>query len=127
MPMSARPIDRKMACSGEFARMKIVCSRSAIAPVWLALVVVALLAAVHAHGQSTSASLHGAVRTAAGLPVTGASLLLQHIESGGGRTIVAGPDGTFALGNLTPGLYQLTAVKEGFANSSAIAVELAPG
>lgn len=107
--------------------MKIVCSRSAIAPVWFALAVFALLPPVHAHGQSTSASLRGAVRTAAGLPVTGASVLLRQTESGGARTIVAGPGGTFAVENLTPGHYQLTAVKEGFANSSAIAVELAPG
>jgi len=54
-------------------------------------------------------------------------VLVHNVEANADRTISAGSDGTFGIGNLAPGRYQLTASKEGFANSTVIAVELAPG
>jgi hypothetical protein len=97
------------------------------APIWLGLPIFALFPFVSAHGQSTSASLHGAVMTAAGLPAAGATILVHHVEGNVDQTIAAGPSGNYGIGNLTPGHYQLTASKEGFANASVTAVELAPG
>jgi len=74
-----------------------------------------------------SASLHGTVRTAAGLPATGATVLVHNTGGSPDRTIAAGVDGSFATGNLKPGHYQLTASQPGFATSSASSLELAPG
>lgn len=96
--------------------------RSAALPAWILLPVFSVLPA---HGQS--ASLHGAVKTAAGQPAAGARVVVHHAEGSVDLTIVAGLDGAFEIGSLSPGHYQLTAGKEGFANSSVTAVELAPG
>jgi putative OmpL-like beta-barrel porin-2/carboxypeptidase family protein len=95
---------------------------SAALPVWLLFPVFSILTA---HGQS--ASLHGSVKTAAGEPAAGAKIVVHPAEGGDDLTIVAGPDGAFAFGSLSPGHYQLTTSKEGFANSAVTAVELAPG
>jgi hypothetical protein len=94
---------------------------------WLLIPACALLPFFSVYGQSAPASLHGAVRTAAGVPAAQATVLVHYVGENADRTIAAGPDGTFGIGDLAPGHYQLTAGKEGFANSSATAVELAPG
>ncbi len=93
---------------------------------WM-LPIFALLPFACGQCQSTTASLRGTVKTAEGLPATGATVRVHRIEGNFDQTIAAGPDGIFAIGNLAPGHYQLTAAKEGFANSSATDVELAPG
>src|ERR1700689_2503000 len=80
-----------------------------------------------AFGQPASASIRATVRTMAGPPAAGATVLVHFLERNVDQTIGAGSDGTVGIGNLIPGHYQLTASKQGFASSSASAVEVAPG
>ncbi len=82
-----------------------------------------------AFGQilSAPAALRGFVRTAEGVPGSGAAVLVHNGDRGGDQTITAGPDGRFQIANLAPGRYQLTASKAGFVNSSEIWLELAAG
>jgi hypothetical protein len=47
------------------------------------------------------------------------------VEQNGDRTVVSNSDGSFVVGNLEPGRYQLTVKKEGFTCSPAVTVELA--
>ena len=101
-------------------------SRTAKLPACLVLPIFALVPFVFADGQAASASVRGAVRTAAGLPASGATVLVRHVEDNSAQTAAAGSDGAFQIVNLTPGHYQLTARKDGFADSSLSAVELAP-
>jgi len=77
--------------------------------------------------ESTPASLHGSVRTAGGQPATGAEVIVHYAEGHLDQTVATSADGTFAIGNLKPGHYSLVAHKEGFGDSSATAMELAPG
>jgi Putative beta-barrel porin-2, OmpL-like. bbp2/Carboxypeptidase regulatory-like domain len=76
--------------------------------------------------QSTPATLHGTVRTAGGLPGSGAAVRVHNADRGVDETIAAGPDGSFQIGNLPPGHYELTATKKGFGSSFMSSVELAP-
>ena len=73
-----------------------------------------MLACVSAFGQSAPASLRVTVRTTEGMPAAGATVLVHYVEGKVDQTITAGPDGTFGIGNLTPGHYQLTATPAGF-------------
>jgi hypothetical protein len=97
--------------------------RSAVVPGRFALPMFMLLRLVLGQGQSTSATLRGTVKTTGGLPAAGASVLLHDAERNSDRTIAVGADGSFEIGNLAPGHYQLTATKQGFVNSSATAVD----
>jgi hypothetical protein len=80
-----------------------------------------------ADGQIESATLRGVVRTASGVPASGATVLIHSIEGNLDQTIVVGSDGTFEIAKLAPGRYQLTARMQGFADSSVSAVELTTG
>jgi Putative beta-barrel porin-2, OmpL-like. bbp2/Carboxypeptidase regulatory-like domain len=94
---------------------------------WLTVAIFSLLSTAGMRAQSVSSSLHGAVRTLAGAPASGATVVVRYVEGNVDRTVVAASDGTFGVANLTPGHYQLTASKDGFTNSSVTAVELASG
>jgi len=56
-----------------------------------------------------------------------ARVVAHNVVENSDRTALTGADGTFVIGNLKPGRYQLTASKPGSAPSSSIAVELAGG
>lgn len=86
----------------------------------------AFLPLASANGQFASASLRGSVKAATGAASAGAKVVVRgedHVE----QTVSTSPDGNFAITNLPPGHYQVTASKEGFASSSRAVVELAPG
>ena len=94
---------------------------------WLPLTLFALAALIAANGQAPSAGLRGIVKTGAGSPAAGATILVHHVEGNADQSVIAGADGRFAAANLAAGHYQLTASQQGFANSTVTAVELAPG
>jgi Carboxypeptidase regulatory-like domain/TonB dependent receptor len=77
-----------------------------------------------AHAQSTFGDLRGTTRDPAGLPLPQALVTVHSIEENTDRKTVSGDDGSFAVQNLQPGHYQLTAGKVNFKGSSAIVVEL---
>jgi hypothetical protein len=77
-----------------------------------------------AYSQSTFGDLRGTTRDPAGLPLAQAEVTVHSLEQNNDRKITSGDDGSFAVENLQPGHYQLTAAKAGFQSSSALKVEL---
>lgn len=77
-----------------------------------------------AHAQSTFADLRGTTRDPSGLPLPQAVVTVHSLDESNDRNTVSGDDGSFAVENLQPGHYQLTAAKEGFQSSAATKVEL---
>jgi hypothetical protein len=78
--------------------------------------------------QATPGVLRGVTRDPGGLLlVANARVTIHSVDEGNDRSMVSGGDGSFVVEDLTPGRYQLTARKEGFASSSVTTVELAAG
>jgi Putative beta-barrel porin-2, OmpL-like. bbp2/Carboxypeptidase regulatory-like domain len=78
------------------------------------------------HGQSASGVLRGVTKGTGGLPLPGTRVVAHNVEENADRAVLSGADGTFVIGNLRPGGYQLTASKPGEV-SSTIAVQLKDG
>jgi hypothetical protein len=71
-------------------------------------------------GEESSGSVGGLVREAAtGQPLAEARITARNLNNGTDRTVVTGRDGAFAFASLTPGLYHIAAVREGFVESAA--------
>jgi len=77
-----------------------------------------------AQAQSTFGDLRGTTRDPSGLPLDHAVVTVHSVEQNNDRKIVSGDDGSFAVQNLLPGHYELTAAKAGFQDSAATKVEL---
>jgi hypothetical protein len=77
-----------------------------------------------AQAQSTFGDRRGTTRDPAGLLQPQAAVNVHSLEENTDRKAGSGGDGSFAIENLKPGHYQLTATKEGFKSSSAVDVEL---
>lgn len=73
----------------------------------LLLLLTALTAVPAAWAQTTSSSLRGVVRDESG-PVASATLVAEGTQSGFTYTAETGPDGTYSLPGLQPGVYTLT-------------------
>jgi len=69
--------------------------------------------------------IRGITRDPKGLPLAAATVVLHASDGSSDRTCTSGADGAFALSDLKPGHYQVTAAKEGFAPSSPAPVEIA--
>ena len=77
-----------------------------------------------AFSQSTFGDIRGTTRDQADAPLGSASVLVHSVDENTDRTVISGDDGSFVVENVKPGHYQLTATKQGFATSSAVALEL---
>ncbi len=78
---------------------------------WLAGVLLLagpLLLAAAAGAQTTTANIRGKVTNEAGAALSGAEITAVGTASGFVNTVTAGADGSFQLGNLTPGEYLIT-------------------
>ena len=89
----------------------------------LAAVAIACVALPALHAQSTFGDLRGVTRDPSGLPLPSAALTVHSLDENTDRNVVSGEDGAFLVENLNPGHYRLTAMKDGFQNSS-VEVEL---
>ena len=65
-------------------------------------------------GQYTTASLGGTVVDASGASVPGATVMVQHNDTGFSETATTGNDGAFLFPSLPVGNYRLTVEKSGF-------------
>jgi hypothetical protein len=75
-----------------------------------------------------AANLRGTTRGSGGQPVAGAQVVVHALEGGSAdRTVTSSIDGSFKVGDLNPGRYQLVASKDGFADSPQGTLELAAG
>jgi hypothetical protein len=94
---------------------------------WIAFQIEMLVPGALLHGQSASAVLSGVTKGAESLPTPGARVVAHNVQENTERAILSGVDGTFVIGNLKPGRYQLTASKPDGAVSSSVAVDLVDG
>jgi Putative beta-barrel porin-2, OmpL-like. bbp2/Carboxypeptidase regulatory-like domain len=75
--------------------------------------------------SSAPASLRGATHTVDGLPIPGVHILAHRVEDDSDSLVTSGADGTFAVDELKPGQYRISASKAGFV-SVPIALKLSP-
>ena len=73
----------------------------------LALGMLVAFAAAPAFAQSTG-TLAGVVRDSTGAAVPGANVTVVNQQTGAGRTVVSGSDGSFSVPDLAPGAYTVT-------------------
>ena len=77
------------------------------------------LSIVPAYAAPEVGAVYGITLRPDGVPLPRAQVLIHGQGHNSDRSVVSGPDGTFAVVNLEPGSYQLIASKEGFVTSSA--------
>jgi|GEM_PF-2132573 len=85
--------------------------RKAMYPLLVALLIGAMSMA--AYGQSTTATIRGVVTDAKGAPVADAEVNAVGADSGFVRTVKSGPDGSYTLNGLTPGLFKVVVSSPG--------------
>jgi hypothetical protein len=95
-------------------------------PACLALQVAAQLSVMPAYGQSTFGDLRGITHRPDGEPLPQAQVIAHNVDENIDHTVVSGADGVFAIKNLKPGHYLLTARKEEF-ESPFLAAPFKPG
>jgi hypothetical protein len=86
-----------------------------------------VLAARPVQAQTGSGVLRGVARAPDGSPQSAVSITVHSIEQNGDQTALTGADGQFIVENLTPGVYELRAGKQGFVSPPAKTVAVAPG
>src|SRR5689334_25380690 len=94
---------------------------------WLAVLVVACLAAVPAAAQEQRGSIEGIVKVSSGGLVPGATVEARSPSAVGVSTAVTDADGVFRFPALPPGTYTVTASLSGFAPARSNDIVLALG
>jgi hypothetical protein len=77
-----------------------------------------------AKAQSTFGDIRGTARDPGGLGVAQALVTLHNLDQNTARNTVTDENGSYLFENLKPGRYEVSAVKEGFAGSPAVTVDL---
>src|ERR1051326_651529 len=90
-------------------------------------VVLAMLAVVPARGQEFRALVSGRIADSTGAVIANATLTIVSQATGARSTTVTGSDGNFALPQLMPGVYDLTAEAHGFRRYIRQGITLAVG
>jgi len=88
------------------------------------LAIVACLAGVQAHAQTTLGSILGSVTDSSGASIQQSRLLLTNEDEKTTRETTANPQGNFELLNLKPGAYSLRAEAAGFQTLSKKGLQL---
>jgi hypothetical protein len=70
-------------------------------------------------------ALIGVTLAPGGFSLAAVNIVIRSVADSAGRQLVSSPDGTFSIKDLSPGTYQITASKEGYATPSATTVEIA--
>ena len=79
---------------------------------WLAIGVLGS----QAHAQVSDRTLSGTVKSSSGAPVANAQVLLKDTSNGETKSVTSSTEGSFALNHLSPGTYEITVSKQGFAD-----------
>jgi hypothetical protein len=75
--------------------------------------------------RAALACLRGATRSADGLPIPGVHIVAHRVEDNSDSIVSSGADGTFAIDELKPGQYRISANKAGFV-SLPMTLQLSP-
>jgi len=78
-----------------------------------------------ANRQATSGTLRGVTVAPGGFSVAAVNVVVHSIAGSIEQRLLSDADGVFRVDDLQPGTYEITASKEGFANSSGTMVEIA--
>jgi Putative beta-barrel porin-2, OmpL-like. bbp2/Carboxypeptidase regulatory-like domain len=92
----------------------------------LLIQVVFLCAGVALEAQSTG-SIAGAIRDQAKAAVSGATITATLLADGTARTTSSGPDGTYHIADVVPGMYSVMAQKAGFSDFVVAQVQVTAG
>ncbi|HLK47250.1 MAG TPA: TonB-dependent receptor [Bryobacteraceae bacterium] len=95
------------------ARWKAPCSK------WMTTGALTALVSGLAFAQGTG-SVHGVVRDAGGLPQADAQVMAKDGGANADKVVTSGANGSFVIGDLKPGHYQLKATKPGWVDSAAV-------
>jgi hypothetical protein len=77
--------------------------------------------------RAVDGTLAGVVRDSTGAAVPGANVTVVNQQTGAGRTVVSGSDGSFSVSDLAPGAYTVTVQIKGFRNASQKDVQVTAG
>src|SRR4029434_4878822 len=86
-----------------------------------------LFASAAVFGQTTTATVSGAIRDTTGAIVPGAKVSARNILTGAARETTTDEDGRYSVTNLGPGQYEVRAEKAGFQTAVQNGVILAVG
>src|ERR1039458_2491547 len=84
----------------------------------LGFAALATLSSVLAIGQTTSATVTGAVSDPNGAAIPGASVVLENLQTHVKATVVSNSSGFYRVAGLLPGFYRATVAKDGFKSRS---------
>jgi len=85
------------------------------------------LPAVHAADTPGYGSVRGVALDIGGKPVAKASVAIHNLDGSDDRKVVSDSDGVFAADSLTPGIYEISASKQGLSSPPATTVEIGRG
>ncbi|NOT60618.1 MAG: hypothetical protein HOP19_10395, partial [Acidobacteria bacterium] len=88
--------------------------RSLFRSLFLSSLVFSLLCVSSALAQTTNGNLRGTITDQTGAVMPNASITVKHTETGAVRRAASNGEGLFAVDNLAPGVYELTAEATGF-------------
>ena len=81
--------------------------------------VIGILGCIRVQAQIGDRTLSGQVISPSGTPVSNARLVLRNIASSDKRSVMVNSDGTYLIGDLLPGTYEITASAQGFEDAHA--------
>jgi hypothetical protein len=80
---------------------------------------IGILGCFQVQAQIRDRSLSGRVTSPSGTPVVNARLVLKNSANSDTRSVTGNSDGTYLVGNLAPGTYEITASAQGFEDAHA--------
>ena len=90
----------------------------------VALLVIVALISGPARGQAVNATLLGSVTDASGAAVGGAKITITEVKTGIVHSATTNESGNYEVPDLAPGLYEVTAEKQGFKKEARKGVEV---
>ena len=99
----------------------------AVLSAFLFLLMGVYLWGVPTYGEPAPGVLHGTTLDARGLAVPQVQVTIHSIDENADQVVVSDRQGSFVVGNLKPGHYQLVAAKQGGASSQVTYLAVAAG
>ena len=85
-----------------------------------------LLCVAEMNAQSTPGAIHGLTKDSGGQPVAAAEISIHNLDEATDPVVLSASDGSFALRQIKPGKYEVSAAHEGFKDVS-VSFDLAAG